>query len=103
TAPAADPRAGSAVTTEAGAGHGGAVRAPVMKGDDLHIFVVAPPSDVFVLDTQVREMNMLVEVRQVVFERPHFDLARVAIGVAVVVLALRSRSCSHSWYSRLSS
>jgi hypothetical protein len=62
--------------------------ASVMEGDDLHIFVVAPASDVFVFNTQVWEVHVLVEVRQVVFERPRFDLARVAVGVAVVVFAL---------------
>ena len=33
-------------------------------------------------------MDLLVEVRQVVFERPVFDLARVTIGMTVVVLPL---------------
>ena len=50
--------------------------------------MVATAIDLLVLDAQVGEMNLVVEVRQVVFERPLRNLRRVAIGVAVVVVAL---------------
>jgi hypothetical protein len=59
-----------------------------VDGDDLDVLMVPAAVDLLVFDTQVGEMDLLVEVRQVVFERPIFDLPRVAIGVAVVVLAL---------------
>ena len=59
-----------------------------MDRNDLHILVVAAAVDLLVFDPQVGEMDLLIEVRQVVFERPLFDLPHIAIGVAVVVLAL---------------
>ena len=59
-----------------------------MDGDDLNVLAVAAAVDLLVFNPQVGEMDLLVEVRQVVFKCPVFDLARVAIGVAVVVLAL---------------
>ena len=52
-----------------------------MDGDDLDIFVVAAAVDLLVFDPEIGEMDLLVEVRQVMFERPVFDLPRVAIGV----------------------
>ena len=86
--PATDPSAGAAVTTEARPGGGGAVGASIMDGDDLDVLVVAAAVDLLVFDPQVGEMDLLVEVREVVFERPFLDLPRVAIRVAVVVVAV---------------
>ena len=58
-----------------------------MDRDDLHILVIAAAIDLLVLDAQVGEMGLLVEVLEVVFERPLRNLPRVAIGVSVVVVA----------------
>ena len=51
---------------------------------DLDVFVPVAPVEL-VLDAEIRKMNRLVEVRQVVFARPLFDLASVAIGSSVAV------------------
>ena len=59
-----------------------------MDGRDLDMLVIPPPVDLLVFDPQVGEVDLLVEVRQVVFERPLFDLPLVAIGVSVVVVAV---------------
>ena len=88
TAPAADSRAGSAVTTEAGTCRRGPVRAAVMHGDHLDVHVVPASVGLLVLDARIRKMDLLVEVRQVVLAGPFLDLVRVAIGVAVVVVAV---------------
>ena len=46
------------------------------------------PVEFLVFDPQVGKVHLLVEVRQLVFERPPRDLRLVAIGMAVVVIAL---------------
>src|SRR5947209_20004397 len=79
---ATNPGARPAVTTEARAGRCRAVRTPVMDGHDLDVLVVPASVGFLVFDPQIGEMDLLVEVRQ----RPCFNLARVAIGVSVVVV-----------------
>jgi len=59
-----------------------------MDGHDLDVDVVPAPANLLVLDAQIWEVHLLVEVKQVVFERPLFYLPRVAVGVAVVVVSL---------------
>jgi hypothetical protein len=52
--------------------------------------VVVIPAAVWLLifDPQVGEMDLVIEVREVVLERPGLNLFRVAIGMAVVVIAV---------------
>lgn len=85
---AANSRARSPVTTEAGPRRRGPVRAPVVDGKHLDVYVVPPSVGVLVLDAPIREMNLLIEVRQVVLTRPFLYLVRVAIGVTVVIVAV---------------
>src|SRR3989442_4841659 len=84
----ADSRARSPVAAEARASGSRAVRAAVMDGHDLDVHVVPPPGRVLVLDARIREMNLLIEVRQVVLTRPFLYLVRVAVGVTVVIVAI---------------
>jgi hypothetical protein len=59
-----------------------------MDGDDLHILAFVASVQLFVLDAEVREMHLLIEVREIVFACPLFDFALVAIGMSVVVVAI---------------
>jgi hypothetical protein len=59
-----------------------------VHGDHLHVDVVSVPVSIPVLDTHVGEVHLIVEVRQVMLPRPFLDLARVSIGMAVVIVAL---------------
>jgi len=60
------------------------VRAPIVLCDDLQVLVVLAPVQL-VFEPDVREMDLLIEVRQVVLVRPAFDLSRVPIRSAVAV------------------
>jgi hypothetical protein len=59
-----------------------------VDGRDLGILVIPPPIGLFVLDPHVREVNLVLEVRQVVFVRPFLDLVRVAIGPAISIVVV---------------
>jgi hypothetical protein len=56
--------------------------AAIVLGDDLDILMAVVPVQ-FVLDAEVGKVDTVVEVRQVVFVRPAFDFARVAIGSSI--------------------
>jgi hypothetical protein len=58
--------------------------AAIVLGDDLDIFVMVA-SVQLVFDAEVREVDRLVEVRQVVFVCPRFNLASVPIRSTVAV------------------
>ena len=58
--------------------------AAVVLGDDLDILVTVTPVQ-FVLDAEIREVDALIEVRQVVLTRPAFDLVAIAIGSSIAV------------------
>jgi hypothetical protein len=64
------------------------VSATVVDGQDLDIPVVAAAVDFLVFDPQIRKMDPLVEVRQVVLVSPLLDLAAIAVGMAVVVITV---------------
>src|SRR5437667_3175273 len=72
------------VAPESGAGHARGVRAAIMFGDDFDVLMMVA-SVQFVLDAEVREVDRLIEVRQVVFARPAVNLVRVAIRSSVAV------------------
>src|SRR5262245_31969515 len=61
------------------------MRASVVDGEHLDVLMPAPAVDL-VFDAQVREVHVVVEVRQVVLERPLFNLPSVAVRVSVVVV-----------------
>jgi hypothetical protein len=60
--------------------------AAIMAGHDLDVFVARSPVTVFVLDPGIREVDMTVVVRQVVFTRPSCDLLRLPIRSSVAIL-----------------
>jgi hypothetical protein len=64
-----------------------------MDGQHLDVFVPTASVQLRVFDAQVGEMHVLVEVQEVVLERPLRNSC-IAVG-AVVVVALAIRSCSH--------
>src|SRR5947209_11044434 len=57
----------------------------IVNGEDLDVDVIVTPVELLELDPYVRKVQLLIEVRQVVLQRPLFDLARVTIRVSVVV------------------
>ena len=61
------------------------MRAAVVDCQHLDVFVVAPAVDLLVLDAQVRKVDLVVEVREVVVVRPFFNLMGLSIGPAVAV------------------
>jgi hypothetical protein len=60
------------------------VRAAIVLRDDLDVFITLPAIE-FVLEAEIGEVDRLVEVREVVVERPFLDLARVTIRSPVAV------------------
>jgi len=59
-----------------------------MDGRDLDILVIPPPIGLQVFDAQVREMDLVIEVREVVVVRPFLDLVRVTIGPAIRIVTV---------------
>ena len=57
----------------------------VVNGEDLDVDVIVTPVEFLELDPDVRKVQLLIEVRQVVLQRPLFDLARVTIRMSIVV------------------
>src|SRR5713101_185934 len=88
TPAAANPCARAAIGRETGPGSGRSVRPPIVDGRDLDILVIPPPIGLLVFDAQVREMDLVIEVREVVFVRPFLDLVRVAIGPTIAVVTV---------------
>jgi hypothetical protein len=66
----------------------GGVSAAVMRPEEFDVLVKFPAGDL-VLDSVVREMHVVVEVRQIVIARPVADLVLIAAGSA------DSRGSSH--------
>jgi hypothetical protein len=64
------------------------MRAPVVDRDDFDILMIPASVELFVFDPQVREMNLVVEVREVVVARPFLYLVRLAIGPTAALLAV---------------
>src|SRR5439155_22815993 len=75
------------MTTEARSRGRGASRTAVVDGQDLDVLIVVTTVDVLVLDPQIGEMHVPVEVGQIVFARPIFDLLFIAIRPAVSIRA----------------
>jgi hypothetical protein len=64
------------------------VRAAVVLRRHFDVVVVPSAIGFLVLNAEVREMDLLIEVREVVFECPVTDLFRCAIGMPIVVVAV---------------
>src|SRR5258705_1823971 len=76
--------ASASVTAKSCARHAGGVGAAIVFGDHLDVFVMVA-SVQLVLDTEVGEVDRLIEVRQVVFAGPGFDFSGVSIRSPVAV------------------
>jgi hypothetical protein len=85
---AADTNTGCAEPDEARPRHAGAMRAAVVRCRDLDILVFPAAIRVLILDAQVREVDLVIEVRQVMFACPILDFVWRAIRVTVVVVAV---------------
>ena len=59
-----------------------------MLGRHLDVVVLPPAVRLLILDTQVREMNLVIEIRQVVLKRPVADFVFGPIRMSVVVGAV---------------
>jgi len=64
------------------------VSAAIVGRHDLDVLTLPAAVRLLILDPDVREVDLVVEVRQVVFVRPFANLIGRAIGVAVVVVAI---------------
>jgi hypothetical protein len=74
----------ASVAPEAGSHDAARVGAAIVLRDDFDV-LVAVASVELVLDAEVREVDVVIEVRQVVFAGPFFDFRRVAIRSPVAV------------------
>ncbi len=77
--------------------------AAVVDGGDLHVLLPGAPVNVLVLDAHVGEMHLLVEVRQVVLDRPQRDLLGIPIRPPVTVGAALIPLLQEALYSPFSS
>jgi hypothetical protein len=73
---------------EPGAAHGAAVGTAVVQRHHLNVDVLVAAVDVFVLDAEVREVELAVEKRQAMVIGPTRDLALIAIVVPIVVVTV---------------
>ena len=62
--------------------------AAIVRGDDLDVLALPSAIRLLVLDADVGKVDLVIEVRQVVFVRPFPNLIGRAIGVAVVVVVV---------------
>jgi hypothetical protein len=73
------------VASESGPGHAGCVRATVVRGDDLDVFVADVAVLILVFDPGVGEVDAAVEEREVVLACPRLNFSRRAVRPAVAV------------------
>ena len=64
------------------------MRTAIVCRDDLDVLMIFPTVKLPIFDAQIRKMDLVVEVRQLVLVGPFPDLVIGPIGVAVVVLAV---------------
>jgi hypothetical protein len=74
---------GPAITRESSSFHCRSVSAAVVNCGDLHVAVKVVSVRVEEVDPNVRKVDVPIEVRQVVFERPALDFTLRSIGSAV--------------------
>src|ERR1043166_5943027 len=78
-------RTGAAVTREASSFHSRSVSAAVVNGGHLHVAVEVVSVQVEEVDPNVWKMDVSIEVREVVYERPALDFTFRSIGSAVSI------------------
>ncbi len=61
--------------------------ATVVDRQDLHVFMPGPALEL-VFDAQVGEVHLVVEIREVMLERPSRDLLSAPIGMPVIVVPI---------------
>src|SRR5262245_58984262 len=81
-ASAAPASAATPVAPEPGLGDAARVGAAIVLRDHLDVLVPVASLEL-VFDSEIGEVDLFIEVREVVFTRPCLDLVRVAIGPAV--------------------
>ena len=64
------------------------MRTPVVLRHDLDVTVILAAVRFAKLDAQIGEVNLIIEVREVVFPRPVPNLVSGPIGMSVVVVAV---------------
>jgi len=74
------------IAGESGLGGATGVRAAVVAGNDLEILMSRATVPVLVLDAGIREPDVPIVVRQLVFPRPPCNLFRLTVRPAVTVL-----------------
>ena len=74
------------IAGESGLGGAAGVGAAVVAGDDLDVLMPRAAVAVLVLDPGIRELDVPVVVRQLVFPRPPCNLLGLAVRPAVAVL-----------------
>jgi hypothetical protein len=84
----ADAQADPAVAGEARARDAGAVSAAIVRRQDLDVFALPSAIRLLVLDADVRKVDLVIEVRQVVLISPLANLIGRAIGMSVVVVVV---------------
>ena len=62
--------------------------AAIVRRDDLDVLAFPAAIRLLVLDSDVGEVDLVIEVRQIVFVRPFTNLIGRAIGMAVVVVVV---------------
>jgi hypothetical protein len=82
----ADRASGREIAGESGLGSAAGVGAAIVAGHDLEILVPQSAIAVFVLDTRIREPDVPILVRQLVFTRPPCNLFRLTVWPAIAVL-----------------
>jgi hypothetical protein len=84
-ATATDAQAGPAVAGETGLRHARRVAATVMLGHDFDVVVIPPAVRLLVFDAQIGKMDLVIEVRKVVFASPLANLVLAPIRFVVGV------------------
>ena len=77
-----------AITGEARARHARAMGAAMVRRDDLDVLAFPAANRLLVLDADIGEVDLVIEVRQVVFVHPFANLIGRAIRMAVVVVVV---------------
>jgi hypothetical protein len=62
--------------------------AAVVNGGDLDVQMIVAAIELLVLDTDIREMDLLVEIRELMFTSPICNLLRDSIGAAATLVAV---------------
>jgi hypothetical protein len=64
------------------------VSAAIVRRDDLDVLAIPMAVWLLILDADVREVDFVIEVRQVMFVGPFANLIRRPVGMAVIVIVV---------------